>query len=133
MKILKLLLVLAVAYVGWQYYQNNVASSHPLIGTWKSDRDKSMKFYYRQGVTAQQEAALKKILGHMELTFTKQHVITVFNGETDRETYTIVREENGCYQIETPRVQNKPCIKGNELHMPASMVKGATEVFVRVE
>ena len=132
MKLIKILLVVAAAYGGYYYYQNNATGSHPLIGTWKSDRDKSMKHFYREGVTEKQETALKQMLGDMELTFTKNEVISVFKGKKESESYTVVSEKDGCYVIKAGKEQDKACIKGNELHMPGSF-KNATEVFVRVE
>ena len=57
------------------------------------------------------------MLGDMELTFTKDEVISVFKGKKESESYTVISENDGCYVIKTGKEQNKACIKGNELHM----------------
>jgi len=74
MKIVKLIALLVVAYFGYDYYQNNIAFDHPIAGSWISDRDKSMKYWYKKGVTAEQEAFLKNVLGKMTIDVRKKYL-----------------------------------------------------------
>ncbi|MEM9056857.1 MAG: hypothetical protein AAGD86_05230, partial [Pseudomonadota bacterium] len=101
-------------------------------GTWKSDRDKSMRAVYRVGVTAKQEAVLKELFGDLELTFEAKEIVTTFKGKTERTRYTIVSENGDCYRIRAAGEVSEACLRDGDLHMESSF-KGADEVFVKVQ
>ena len=123
----------ALAYYGFQFYQTHLAFDHPLAGKWKSDKAKSMKAFYQVGVTERQEAALLRTLGKMEVTIKKNLWVSTFEGETERESFEIVAEDDGCYSLQFARSKElqEVCVHGDELHLPPGDFKGAREVMTR--
>jgi hypothetical protein len=66
-----------------------------LIGIWKSEADATIQEMRKtRPVTDQQELGLRKIFGHMTITFTKSSYSTELNGVVQSEKYTVVLKDS---------------------------------------
>ncbi len=131
MKTLKIVIAAGLVLLAVYYYIDNYVASNPLMGSWKSDKELSMKEYYAAGVTAEQEALLLETLGEKTIRITKDQWMSSRRNEDSIYTYYITAEENGCYTVKKTQLPpEQVCVHDDRLYVPG-IVANASEVFVK--
>jgi len=66
-----------------------------LIGKWKSDKRRTMQdVAARRDISARSRSVLKRILGKLELRYTRTHVHSTFEELSDVERYEVVAKND---------------------------------------
>lgn len=120
-----------IAAIGYVIYQHNGSDRHPLMGTWKSDKEASMDELLKVGVTQKQKELFNDTLGEAIIKIGEERIRFTIDGKVKSNEYLILSENNDCYNIQTESDTYEYCIKGNFLYVPSSF-KGAKEVFKKV-
>lgn len=133
MRIVKIVVLLALAYGAYYLYQARFAPANELIGQWKSHKGKSMRSYQQGGLTQQQESLFSSALGKMAIEVTDTEWISRLDGEVDRIGYTINARDGDCYQLRLANNEARyVCVVDGDLHLSTNW-RNAKEVFVRID
>ncbi len=85
------------------------ATSRPtrqwILGTWKSDRERSVESFYFQGqrLSEQQRARFAEIFGHVEYRITGSHFAAFEQGREVKSRYTIASETDSSITLNFAR------------------------------
>jgi hypothetical protein len=74
-----------------------------LLGTWQSDADRTIaEIRERKPVTAEQEAALRKLFGKMRITWSEAKYTTELDGTTKSFPYEVLGRDKVSVAIRSP-------------------------------
>lgn len=129
---IKLLVIVGLAYGAYYSYNEFFGSdARELEGTWRSNKEASLREAERAGISAQRLALFGRLYGKMTYEIEDGVWSAVMDGEDFGGPFEVLSKTGDCYAILTDEGEGEVCIRDGQLYVYSEMSK-SYEVFDRL-